>query len=404
MAVVVIQHLDPKHGSLTTDILSRTSPMPVAEAVDGIPVEPDHIYVIPPNRMLRILGGVLKLSPRIESRGQHLPINVFFQSLADDRKNQAIGVVLSGIATDGTVGLSAIKKEGGLTFAQDPKTAQYDGMPRSAIFSGAVDIVETPKGIAEEIGRISHLFPLQSMSAWLLKKRGIGHQGHLQKTFAIIRTAAGIDFTYYKQSTILRRIARRQFVLKIPDLQNYVRYLADHPEEVKTLVDEFLIQVTSFFRDPEAFEFLKTHILPKYMTDWDESVPLRIWVPGCSTGEEAYSIAMIFFEFREKAKVSARLQVFASDISELAIQKARMGVYPEVSARTLPKAGCGVSLRKRKKDTESPRRSAIHAFFRNTTSPPIRRLRGSISFPAGMSSSISSPNCRSVSFPFFTTR
>lgn len=337
MAVVVIQHLDPKHGSLTTDILSRTSAKPVAEAVDGTRVESDHIYVIPPNRNLRIARGILKLSPRPESKGAYLPIDIFFESLAADKTNQAIGVVLSGIASDGTMGLKAIKNEGGLTFAQDPKTAQYDGMPRSAILSGAADIVESPKGIAEEIGRISRVFPLQNFSASLLEKRGIGTQGSLQRIFAIVRTAFGIDFTYYKQSTIQRRIARRQFALKIPDLQSYTRYLADHPEEVKTLVEEMLIQVTSFFRDPETFDCLKTQILPKYMTDWDQRIPLRIWVPGCATGEEAYSIAMIVFEFLEKAKLSAKLQIFASDVSELAIQKARMGVYPESGVKDVSK-------------------------------------------------------------------
>jgi two-component system CheB/CheR fusion protein len=328
IAVVVIQHLDPKHGSLTADILSRACPMPVAEVQDGMQIERGRVYVIPPNRNLRLSKGILELSPRIEARGQHLPIDFFFQSLASEKKDLAVGVVLSGIASDGTLGLRAIKAEGGVTFAQDPKTAQYDGMPRSAILSGAVDIINTPKGIAEEIGRIAQLLPAQPVSV-VEEKRGLGRQGQFRKIFTVLRIATGIDFTYYKQSTIQRRIGRRQFLLKIPDLQNYAKYLADHPEEVTTLVEDLLIQVTSFFRDPEAFDFLKAHILPKCIQDPDRNVPIRIWVPGCSTGEEAYSIAMVFLELLEKAKDRPEFQIFASDISEQAIQKARRGVYPE---------------------------------------------------------------------------
>ena len=338
MAVVVIQHLDPKHGSLTAEILSRISPMPVAEVKDGTRIQRDHVYVIPPNRNLRLTRGVLKLSPRNEAR-RHLPIDFFFNSLAEDKKDQAIGVVLSGIASDGTMGLRVIKSEGGLTFAQDPKTAQYDGMPRSAIMSGAVDIVETPRGIAEEIGRITGLGPFQhGVSMAAVESRGLGPDGQLRKILIMLRNATRIDFTLYKHSTIQRRIARRQFLLKIRDLKSYVRYLGDHPEELKTLFDDILIQVTSFFRDPEAFESLKSHILPRCMKDWDRNVPFRVWVPGCSTGEEAYSIAIAFFEFLDKAKVRSQLQIFASDISEPAIQKGRAAVYPESIAKDVSRA------------------------------------------------------------------
>jgi two-component system CheB/CheR fusion protein len=337
IAVVVIQHLDPKHGSLTADILARACPMPVAEVQDGMQIHAEHVYVIPPNRNLRLSKGILKLSPRIEARGQHLPIDFFFQSLASEKKDLAIGVVLSGIASDGTLGLQEIKSEGGLTFAQDPKTAQYDGMPRSAIASGAVDIIDTPKGIAEEIGRIAHLLPGQSVSV-VAESKGLGRQGQLGKIFTLLRIATGVDFTYYKQSTVQRRIARRQFVLKIADLRNYARYLTDHPEEVKTLFDDLLIQVTSFFRDPEAFDFLKAHILPKLMKETDRKVPIRIWVPGCSTGEEAYSIAIVFLELLEKTKDRRQLQIFASDISEQAIQRARRGLYAEATAKDVSKA------------------------------------------------------------------
>jgi len=194
MAIVIIQHLDPKHGSLTAEILSRVSPLPVAEVKDGMRIEPDHIYVIPPNYNLRLAKGVLKLSPRSEAR-QHLPIDLFFQSLADEKKDEAIGVVLSGIASDGTMGLKAIKSESGLTFAQDPKTAQYDGMPRSAIQSGAVDIVASPQGIAEEIGRISRLDPSQRRAIAAAESPELGPAGYLPQILMMIRKTTGVDLS-----------------------------------------------------------------------------------------------------------------------------------------------------------------------------------------------------------------
>lgn len=339
VAVVVIQHLDPNHGSFTTDILSRVSAMPVDEVKDGMEIQPDHVYVIPPNSNMRLTHGVLRLSPRTEIRGQHLPIDLFFQSLADDRKHQAIGVVLSGIASDGTRGIQAIKAEGGFTFAQDPTSAQYDGMPRSAILSGAVDIVETPEGIAREIAKVS------SFSARSPASRAVedavpprAPNGSLLRIFASIRNAKGVDFTHYKRSTIQRRIARRMFLLKIDDLETYAAHLGTHPEEVNALFADILIHVTGFFRDSEAYEALKTHILPKYMENWDPAVPFRVWVPGCSTGEEAYSVAMAFFEFLDTARARPALQIFASDISEPSIQKARSGIYPDGITRDVSKA------------------------------------------------------------------
>ena len=377
MAVVVIQHLDPKHGSLTAEILSRISPMPVAEVKDGTRIQPDNVYVIPPNYNLRLSKGVLKLSPRLEAR-QHLPIDLFFQSLADEKKDEAIGVVLSGIASDGTLGLRAIKSEDGLTFAQDPKTAQYDGMPRSAILSGAVDIVASPQGIAEEIGRISHLYPFQQgVSTAAAQGRELGPAGYHPKILTMLRKTTGVDFGLYKPSTIQRRISRRQFLLKIPNLQNYVQYLADHPEEVKTLFNDILIQVTSFFRDPGAFDSLKTHILPKILKNWDRKAPFRVWVPGCSTGEEAYSIAIVFFEFLDKAKTQQQIQIFASDISEAAIHKARAAVYPETITKDVSRA----RLRRFFEKTEGGYRIAkwvreICLFSRQdvTTDPPFARI------------------------------
>jgi len=334
-AFVIIQHLDPKHGSLTADILSRVSSMPVDEVRDGTRVQPSHVYVIPPNSNLRLVRGVLRLSPRTETRGQHLPIDLFFKSLAEDRKEKAIGVVLSGIASDGTMGVQAIKAEGGFTFAQDPTSAQYDGMPRSAILSGAVDMVETPEGIAGEIANMASLFSAQPVTRRKVEPDVTPRapNGNLRRIFAAIRNQTGVDFTHYKHSTIQRRISRRLFLLKIEELRAYAEYVESHPEEARAVFADILIHVTGFFRDTEAYESLRTRILPKYMQNWDPANPFRVWVAGCSTGEEAYSIAIVFYEYLEKAKTRPTLQIFASDISEPSLQRARSAVYPESIAK-----------------------------------------------------------------------
>jgi two-component system CheB/CheR fusion protein len=337
-AVVIIQHLDPEHGSLSGEILSRISPLPVSEVTDGMGVERGHVYVIPPNRDLRLERGLLKLSPRVKGR-RHLPIDFFFESLARERKNKAIGVVLSGIASDGTNGVLAIKAAGGFTFAQDPSTAQYDGMPRSAIASGAVDTVDGPTEIAKDISEMvqwSDLHPGISEKTRPLSPP-LKPDGALRRIFAFVRRATGVDFTHYKHSTIRRRIGRRLSLHKIENLQAYADYLEAHPEEVKALFDDILIHVTGFFRDPEAYEVLKTRILPKYLETFDPGGSFRVWVPGCSSGEEAYSIAIVLFELVDKAKVRPTLQIFASDISETSLQKARTAIYPDSIAKDVSK-------------------------------------------------------------------
>jgi two-component system, chemotaxis family, CheB/CheR fusion protein len=334
-AFVIIQHLDPRHGSLTADILSRVSSMPVDEVRNGMRLQPNHVYVIPPNSNMRLVRGILKLSPRTEIRGQHLPIDLFFKSLAEDRMDRAIGVVLSGIASDGTMGVQAIKAEGGFTFAQDPTSAQYDGMPRSAILSGAVDIVETPERMAGEIAKMATLFSTRPANRVIIEPHVTPHapNGNLRRIFAAIRKATRVDFTHYKHSTVQRRIARRLFLLKIEDLRTYADYVESHPEEAKTAFADILIHVTGFFRDPDVYEKLKTRILPKYMENWDPAYPFRVWVAGCSTGEEAYSIAIAFYEYLDKAKVRPALQIFASDVSDHSLQRARTAIYPESIAR-----------------------------------------------------------------------
>ncbi len=338
MAFVLIQHLDPKHESMSVEILSRTTHMKVTEVKQGTHVEPNCIYIIPPNFRMGILHGALTLFPRIEVRGhQHLVIDFFLQSLAEDLKHRAVGVVLSGAGSDGTEGLSAIKAKGGITFAQDPKTAKFDTMPLNAIASGSVDLILSPQQIAEEIGRLAHhsyVVPAAiEEQAVEVEDPSISTQDSLSHIVLLIRNLCHVDFTLYKTTTIKRRIERRMMLNKMNSLKSYTAFLSKNPDEVKALYADILIHVTSFFRDPEAFQELKTKIFPKLMESRVAGIPIRIWVPGCSTGEEAYSIAIALVEFLGKKISQTPIQIFASDISELAIQKARIGKYSETISR-----------------------------------------------------------------------
>ncbi|MBI3556807.1 MAG: hypothetical protein HY074_11130 [Deltaproteobacteria bacterium] len=304
MGFVVIQHLDPSHESMTAEILSRSTRMHVREIKDGMVVMPDNIYVIPSNCNLGFSQGRLKILPRSETRGQHLPLDHFLRALAAERSTHAIGVVLSGTASDGTQGLRAIKAEGGITLVQEPESAKYDGMPRSAIASGAVDIIRDPKGLAAElvsIARHPYVIPRATdVESEPLKKSEI-----LAKIYSVLRSGTNVDFSHYKHSTIQRRIARRMLLQKTDDLAQYAAYLEGHPDEAKALFADILIHVTSFFRDKKVFEALKTKILPKYFKTRDRSQPFRIWVPGCSTGEEVYSLAMTFIEFQDESATTS---------------------------------------------------------------------------------------------------
>jgi two-component system, chemotaxis family, CheB/CheR fusion protein len=335
MAFVLIQHLDPKHESLSTDILSRITSMPVAEVTNGMRVEPNHIYIIPPNFGMEIFHGVLKLIPRVEIRGQHMAIDSFFRSLADDRKNLAAGVVLSGTGSDGTEGLLAIKAEGGITFAQTPASAKFDSMPRSAISSESVDLVLSPQKIAEELAKIAHhrfIFPAKQQ-AEITGDRNAVPLDSLQGIFLLLRKICHVDFTHYKSNTIQRRLERRMILNRVEDIDAYIRLLSGNPDEVKALYADILIHVTSFFRDPKAFEAVSREVFPRLMKGRAPGLPIRIWIPGCSTGEEVYSIAILIYEFLSDRAVDMPVQIFASDISEPAIQKARIGEYPASISR-----------------------------------------------------------------------
>ena len=327
MAFVLVQHLEAKHESILTKLLSKATQLPVTEIRHGTPVEPNHIYVMPANAELSIANGVLRILTRKTSPGRHLPIDHFFRTLALTRGRSAIGVVLSGTASDGTLGLKAIKSAGGITFAQEPKSAQFDGMPQSAISAGCVDFVLPPQRIAKELSQIT-LHPYVGFSNLEKTKPSFPPWNEeWMRIFKLLKDASRVDFTFYKKPTISRRVARRMASKKIETLSEYQKYLESNPEELDALSRDLLLHVTSFFRDPDVFRALRNKILPKILALKRAGDPIRVWVPGCSTGEEVYSIAICLLESLGDRAASTPIQIFASDISEWAVDRARAGVY-----------------------------------------------------------------------------
>src|SRR5208282_611818 len=297
MAFVLVQHLDPKHHSILTELLARKTAMTVTEVSEGIAVRPNHVYVIPPNAMMSISGQTLHLGPREESRGMHMSVDHFMRALAEQKGNRAIGVILSGSGTDGTLGMAEIQAHGGVTFAQDEASARYDGMPRSAVVAGHVDYVLPPKGIAKELARIArHPYVSPDNSSHTVEAVPTPTAG-LSTIFQILRKTTGVDFTHYRQTTILRRIQRRMVVHTIDDLAEYAKVVQTRPAEVKALYQDMLISVTSFFRAPRVFETLKSLVFPSIQKNLSRGDGIRVWTPGCSSGEETYSVAMVLLEF-----------------------------------------------------------------------------------------------------------
>jgi two-component system CheB/CheR fusion protein len=328
MAYVVVLHLDPARESKVSEILARTTRIPVVQAEGGMRVEPDHIYVIPPNYDMTIDHRVLHLRDREPHRSANTTIDTFLRSLAVAHGSDAIGVILSGTASDGTLGLSAIKGEAGITFAQEPSSAKYDGMPASAIASGCVDFILTPVGIAKEIARIRH-HPYIS-NHFNPEAGEVGDGSDMEQIFRLLRRTTAVDFSGYKSPTIARRVQRRMALQKIDKLKDYGNLLHRDPREVEALYQDLLINVTSFFRNPDAFAALRQIVYPAIMeARTSASRPVRIWVPGCSTGEETYSHAIALVEFLGEERAEIPIQVFGTDLSESAIQRARAGVYKE---------------------------------------------------------------------------
>jgi len=326
MAFVLVQHLAPDHKSILTDLIRRYTRMQVFEVEDGMVVRPNCIYIIPPNRGMAFFNGTLQLMEPSMPRGQRLPIDFFFCSLAQDQHERAICIVLSGTGSDGTLGVRAIKGEGGMVMAQNPATTEYDGMPRSAIGTGLVDYELPPAEMpAQLIAYVAHAFGKSPRAATAPAPKA---ENALKKIFILLRAQTSHDFSQYKPSTTHRRIERRMAVNQIETMDGYVKYLQQTPAEVEALFRDLLIGVTNFFRDPGAFQALEAQIIPKLFADKHAGAVIRVWAPGCSTGEEAYSLAILLAERQEALKQSFQVQVFATDIDSQAIATARSGLYP----------------------------------------------------------------------------
>ncbi len=330
LAFVYIQHLDPTHQSILAELIAKETMMPVTEVKNGCRVAPNQVFIIPPNSTMAIFGDILELTPRDGSHhAVHMSVDHFMRSLAETKGNRAIGVILSGSGSDGTLGMTEIQAQGGMTFAQDEATARYASMPHSVIAAGCADHILPPKDIARELSRIAkHPFVVRpdSHNGSQLASSG---EGGLDTIFHLLRRHSGVDFTHYRQSTILRRIQRRVLVRKLDRLSDYIRHLASSHAEIKALYQDILINVTSFFRNPKVFEALKSDVLPGIVKSHSSGQSIRLWIPGCASGEEAYSLAMVLLEYLGDKAAHLPIQIFGTDVAETSIVRARNGVYPE---------------------------------------------------------------------------
>lgn len=339
MAFVIVQHLDPTRKGIMPELLQRATGMKVIQVKNRTPVREDCVYVIPPNKDMSILHGVLHLLAPASPRGLRLPIDIFLRSLALDQQERSVGVILSGMGSDGTLGLRAIKEKAGVALVQEPATAKFDSMPRSAIDAGLADIVAPAGELPGKIFAYLQRKPLIVRTELVLEDKT---QSALEKVIVLLRDHTGNDFSLYKRNTLYRRIERRMGIHQITKMARYVRYLQENSQELDLLFKELLIGVTNFFRDPAVWEELRTQVIPALLASRSPGHALRAWVPGCSTGEEAYTLAMVFREAVEalKPKASFVLQIFATDLDRDAIDKARHGVFPpnittDVSAERL---------------------------------------------------------------------
>jgi two-component system CheB/CheR fusion protein len=325
LAFVLVQHLSPHHQSALPELLAPHTAMPVVQVTDGIHVKPNHVYVIPPNAQMALSGETLQLSPRPEDRSALTPIDGFFASLADAARERAVAIVLSGTASDGAIGIREIKANGGITFAQSPDSARFDGMPRAAIATGMIDLTLSPAQIGAELREIArHPY---SRHYERNDFHGVGDD-ELRKILDLLRPASGVDFRHYKQPTIRRRLLRRMALHRISDINQYIKLLQTDQAELRGLFEDLLIHVTQFFREPDSFTALSEEVFPRLIEGRDPDLPIRVWACGCATGEEAYSLAIELVDFLQRQQANVRVQIFATDVSEGAIEHARAGVYP----------------------------------------------------------------------------
>ncbi|WP_201379838.1 chemotaxis protein CheB [Ktedonobacter sp. SOSP1-85] len=380
MAYVVIQHLDPTRASLLPSLLAHIAPMPVHEAQDDMILELDHVYVIPPQADMTLKQDTLKLSPRRQDLGQPFLIDTFFRSLAHERGQQAIGVLLSGTASDGTVGLQEIKAEGGITFAQDEHSAAFPQMPHNAITAGCVDHVLPPEGIASVLTRLSsHSYLSQAQITESVETLQEEEQA-LTNILLVLRQQTGVDFLTYKRGTLKRRILHRMAVLQVERFAEYATYLRERPAEIDALYQDALLPVTSFFRDEAAFDALTLYAFPDIVQHLTPGDAIRIWVPGCSTGEEAYSLVICLLEFLEERSLTPPVQLLATDINPRVLERARKGIYPAnalsaVSLARLERFFTPIDQEKRSYCiSQAIRERCIFALHNVTKDPPFSRL------------------------------
>jgi two-component system, chemotaxis family, CheB/CheR fusion protein len=375
MAYIFVQHLDPSHESILADLLQRVTKIPVLEVTDNIKVAPDHVYIIPSNKLLTATDGVLKLSTRPPKNQRSMPIDLFFASLAEVHQSHAIGVVLSGTGTDGTLGLKAIKDHGGVTFAQDQLSASYNAMPQSAIDADVVDFILAPENIPKQLLALNESYKSDSINP--NSNETPKQEEGFKQILSLLRIRMGVDFTYYKQTTIRRRILRRIALQMKGNISEYLKFLKENKTELDILYQDLLIPVTEFFRDPSIFENLKEKVFPALFKSKAGNESIRIWSAGCSTGEEAYSLVMCLYEFLAERVQTYKIQVFATDISEIAIAKARIGIYTKAEVTSLSasrlqqfftKTHGGFQINKNIRDT------CIFAFHNYLKDPPFANI------------------------------
>ncbi len=378
LAFVLVQHLDPTHESALSAVLSRATSMPVREARNNLRLEPNRVYVIPPNRIIALAERRLKVSPRRDSREVHRPIDHFLESLAEAERDRAIGVILSGTGPDGTRGLLAIRAAGGITFAQDETSARFHGMPASAIAAGCVDRVLRPEQIAGELARIAGRSSVPSREACEeIEREQTEEEKGFKKILAILRRRTGVDFTHYRHAALRRRVLRRMVLSKFQSAEAYADHLQAHATEFKELFNDILIHATGFFREPRLYEAFRKKLFPALLKNKAADEPIRIWVPGCSTGQEAYAIAIALVEFMDDRKQHHPVQIFGTDIHDSALAKARAGVYAraveadiseERLRRFFQKTGGGYCINK------NIREMCIFARQNVAVDPPISNL------------------------------
>jgi len=327
LAFIFVQHLSPQHESALPSLLSARTSLPVVQVTDGMRIEANRVHVTPPNAQMTVVDGRLSLLPRPHDRTQFTPIDFFFESLAHWAKERAIGVILSGTASDGAMGIREIKAFGGITIAQKQETAKYDGMPRAAIATGMIDLVLSPTEIAEHISHIRDHPYLVADADGREDDELVATEDQFHELFALLRRASGIDFKQYKTPTVKRRLLRRMALHRVTAVAPYLQYLREHPSEATALCRDLLIHVTRFFRDPDSFKVLQAHALHEIALERGDD-PIRIWVPGCATGEEAYSIAIVLLELLGERAIDRKVQIFATDVSESSLEQARSGSYP----------------------------------------------------------------------------